>query len=110
MALYTVYGMFDQIHSLLKSTKTTDEEIVRKILSGEMLENDDRFKVLRDSSKTRDRGTSIFLDEKDGEWLRDTYFGKFMQVESELLPRLRDEVILRVEQRRRGVAEIFPSS
>jgi len=41
--------------------------------------------------------------------LRDTYFGKFMQLESEMLPKLRDQVKLRVERRKRGVAEIFPS-
>jgi hypothetical protein len=51
----------------------------------------------------------IPLQRKDSEWLRDAYFGKFMQIESELLLKLKEEVRLRVEQRKRGVAEIFPS-
>jgi hypothetical protein len=105
-----VYGLFDQIHSRLKSTKFDDEEIRRKISSGELLPNDARFKALRDVSAKIKNGLIIPLQLKDSKWLRDAYFGKFIQIESELLPKLRDEVRLRVERRKRGVAEIFPST
>jgi hypothetical protein len=109
LALYHVYGIFDQIHSRLKGVKFLDEEIERKISTGEMFADDARFNALRNPSKREDDGEHqlIPLQSKDSEWLRDTYIAKFMQIESELLPKLRDEVEHRVERRKRGVAEIF---
>ena len=88
--------------------KFDDEEIERKLSSGELFANDARFKALRDTSEKKQNDLTIPLQSKDNEWLRGAYFGKFMQIESELLPKLRDEVKLRVERRKRGVAEIFP--
>jgi hypothetical protein len=43
LALYHVYGLFDQIHSRLKSEKFNDEGIKQKISNGELLANDPRF-------------------------------------------------------------------
>jgi hypothetical protein len=111
MALYHVYGIFDHIHSRLKGMKFSDEDIERKISAGEMLADDPRFDALRNPSKKKGDGEQrlIPLRNKDSEWLRDTYIAKFMQAESELLPKLREEVELRVRQRKHGVEEIFPS-
>jgi hypothetical protein len=109
MAIYHAYDHFDKILARLKLEKSEDHEIARRILTGKLLAGDPRFSELTRDRKPDRPYNDIPLSEKDNEWLRDTQFGKFIQIESELLPKLRDEVRHRVEQRRRGLAEIFPS-
>jgi hypothetical protein len=110
MALYRVYDIFDKIYSRLKYVKTNDEEVSRKLRAGELLGTDPRFEEYR-KSLPRDRGDKgikpVRLNDTDSSWLRDTHIGKFMAIESELLPKLRDEVKHRVKERKKGSTKIF---
>ncbi|MGJ4900658.1 NACHT domain-containing protein [Bradyrhizobium sp. HKCCYLS2058] len=113
IALYSIYGVFDRIHSQLKSRRPLDEQIRRKMLNKELLAGDHRLdELFKEGGPDSDgeqggRLTVIRLQEDDNSWLCDTYFGHFLQIESELLPKLRDEVARRVKLRRQGTLRIF---
>jgi len=108
MALYRIYNIFDQIHARLKNEKLSDQEVLQKLRSGKLLGSDPRFEAVRNPPGDN-KGTvkPIPLNEKDGRWLIDTHLAKFLTVESELLPALRDQVKRRVAERKKGLIEIF---
>jgi hypothetical protein len=101
--------MFDRIHARLKSDVDADKKIIKRIRDGEMLGDDPRFAKIREHGDgAHVEMGQLALTDADGAWYRDTRFGKFLQIESELLPKLRDEVKHSVEERRRGLDTIFP--
>jgi hypothetical protein len=87
-ALYNVYGIFDKIHARLKTVKLADGEIRRKIESGESFANDSRFNFFRSPATDRASRKPVTLTEKDSGWLTGAYFEKFLEVESEILPKI----------------------
>ncbi len=107
-ALYRVYNLFDKINAQIKSAKFADDDIYQKIHTGRILKDDSRFDRLRKSSAQAGNIVHIDLTDKDSEWLRGTWFACFISAESELLPRLRDEIEERVRRRKEGLAEILP--
>jgi hypothetical protein len=107
MALYRVYDIFDRIKSRLKTAKRGDLEVLRKLKAGEILRGDHRFDQIRNPGKDKNQHKAIALNESDSKWLADTHFGKFIVIESELLPKLKDEVESRVIARKEGSAAIF---
>jgi hypothetical protein len=110
MALFRIYGVFDNIHARLAKMDLHDEKIAQKIKNGELLKNDRRFDAIRASSQRPQQGneqSGIPLSENDNEWLHNCYFGRFISLESELLPKLKRDVERRVAQRAQGLAEIF---
>jgi hypothetical protein len=105
IVLYHVYGVFPKIHYRLNSVRDADTKMLSKIRSGELLGSDQRFKELRRRGK---KDKSIAITDEDSVWYRDTYFGNFLRIESGLLKTLYEEVRHRVEERMRGLSEIFP--
>lgn len=105
MALYSIYDQFDKIHSILKRQKISEPQLIKRIQSGELLGNDPRFADIRNKPTNR---VSIALSADDEGWFKATSFGGFVAVESELLPKLRDEVRDRVAARNKGLARLFP--
>lgn len=108
VALYSVYNLFARIGKRLHTSKVLDEEIRKKILSGDILGDDPRFDAIRKSPNGEEGKAGIPLTDADSKWIADTYFGKFMQIEQEELLKLKHEVVKRVERRKRELAKIFP--
>jgi hypothetical protein len=110
VAIYNVYGMFNRIWATLKDVDEKENITWQKIRRGEILKDDPRFEIVRNwAQQSQKEPQTIRLNERDSEWLCDTHFGMFMAAESELLPKLRDEVAHRVAERKRGLSEIFPT-
>jgi len=109
IALYSIYGIFDQIHGLLKNEKIKDNEILDGIENGTLFKNDPRFEALRNSKADNKakHAIRIPLNENDSKVLRDSHFGLFILIESEILPKIRAEFEYRVMQRNRGLESIF---
>jgi hypothetical protein len=108
-ALYNVYDVFDDIHGRLKDEGDEDHAIFQKLVGGNILPKDPRFDELRELAKKNriDDVKPIRLTQLDNEWLRDSFIARFIMIESEILPKLRQEVQQRVAQRKRGLEAIF---
>lgn len=107
LVLFRIYGLFDKITSRLKNVSEHDTLVVSKIRAGTLLSKDPRFDKVRTSSS---KHLSILIDdlrEEDGKWFKDTYFGKYLQKECELLPILFEEVKSRVAERAMGLESLF---
>ena len=106
-ALYHVYDIFDVIAARLKTGSFSDNDVIRKLRTGQLLGDDPRFEALRNPSK-EDSDNRFPLKESDSSWLRETKIGKFIELEGELLPKLRDDLTQKVEQRKLALEAIFP--
>jgi hypothetical protein len=110
-ALYRTFDLFDRIQEACGKGSGGDAQMIEDIRMGRILKDDARFDIVRDScASMREKGTyRIELKESDSKWLANYHFAQFMYAESLLLPKLRDEVAHRVSQRKKGLAQIFPS-
>jgi hypothetical protein len=107
-ALYKIYGLFDAIHGQIQNG-SRDLEILKRIISGDLLGDDPRFVSWRKRGITKGFNDfpAVELTFKDHFWYKETDWGRFLKAESDLLPKLFKEIEHRVEERRRGLAGIF---
>lgn len=108
IALYRVYPVFKKIHADLRDSDEVRHQLLDRIRKGKLLAEDPRFESWRSSTAERTEG-EVRLTGADNFWLRDTHFGMFVAREGVLLPELRREVELRVNERQRGLQTIFPT-
>lgn len=112
-AIYRIYGLFDEIHRRINEplgSSGSDTEILRRIIDGELLGDDPRFASWRGlilKEDTYNELTPIVLVPSDFVWFKNTDWGRFLQIEAELIPRLLSEIQRRVDERRRGLANLF---
>ncbi len=107
VSLYHIYNVFSRIHKCIPDEDETDIGVIEKILDGRFLKNDDRFESIRTAKDRSDIKALIKLKLSDNEWVRETYWGRFVAEEAKELVATRDMIRERVRERKTGLAAIL---
>ena len=102
--LYTVYDVYNTINRDINLD--IDRDFITKLREGTLGVKDERLDKMRESLD-KETPYTFFLTEKDNSWFSQTKAAAFALLEAKLLPKLKDEIKHRVDERKVGLADIL---
>lgn len=108
--LYDVYGQFDAMDEIL-SGPDSDYDLIAAISRGDLLGDDSRFAKWRAiEPEGHVEYPKVRLEDTDHTWLSQSHWGRVLQFDGEAIPKLLNDIKIRVDSRRKGIESMFERS